>query len=305
MTDTDEIRMMRYLFGELSEAEQAQLEERYFADPRSFDQVARLETRLLDDYSRGRLSAELRARLEQAYLKNPNRRARLKFSNVLTARVDQAAALRVEQESAGATSMWQRIASLLAGRPRALGFSLAAALLLLSFAALWFFIQSQRLRQELARTHDAEQQLARERDKNQQLIAELERARADAQRPHPTGGSSVASLILTVGEARGPNIETPSTLVIPHGTTEVRLQLKRSRNEYSSYQIVLQAVDGTEIFNRQHVNPVATKSGASFTFTFPASQLGAGDYLLTLRGSLPSGELEDVSQSLFRVEKQR
>jgi hypothetical protein len=37
--------------------------------------------------------------------------------------------------------------------------------------------------------------------------------------------------------------------------------------------------------------------------TLPASQVKAGDYILTLRGYRQSGELEDVSQSLFRVEK--
>jgi hypothetical protein len=67
----------------------------------------------------------------------------------------------------------------------------------------------------------------------------------------------------------------------------------------------LQAVGGEEILNRQHFKPLASKSSASFVLTLPASQVKTGDYMLTLRGYMPSGELEDVSQSLFRVEKKR
>jgi len=65
----------------------------------------------------------------------------------------------------------------------------------------------------------------------------------------------------------------------------------------------LQAAGGEEILNRQHFKPLANKSGASFVLTLPASRFKAGDYMLTLRGYRLSGELVDVSQSLFRVEK--
>jgi hypothetical protein len=75
------------------------------------------------------------------------------------------------------------------------------------------------------------------------------------------------------------------------------------RSNHQSYQLALQAVGGEEILNRQHLKPMAAKSGASFVLTLPASQVEAGDYMLTLRGYRQSGELEDVSQSLFRVEK--
>ena len=46
-----------------------------------------------------------------------------------------------------------------------------------------------------------------------------------------------------------------------------------------------------------------TKSGANFRFAVPASKFTSGDYILTLKGVMPSGEVEDVSKSLFRVEK--
>ena len=50
--------MIRYLLGELPEGEQAAIEEQYFADPRVLDELTQTETALVDDYVRGRLSAE-------------------------------------------------------------------------------------------------------------------------------------------------------------------------------------------------------------------------------------------------------
>jgi len=40
-----------------------------------------------------------------------------------------------------------------------------------------------------------------------------------------------------------------------------------------------------------------------FGFSLPSSKLTSGDHMLTLGGSLQNGEFEDVSKSLFRVEK--
>src|SRR5437763_13029071 len=266
MTNFDEM-MTRYLFGELSEAEQARLEERYFTDTQTFEQLAQLEAELIDDYARGRLSTQMRARFERAYLRNPNRRARLNFSEALTARLDQTAASPVaEQTNMRAASLWQRVSSLLTGERRALAFSMALALLVLSSVSVWLLIHSQRLRQDLARTRDAqsaqaqqereaEQQLASERARTQELTAELERARTEAK-PQPTPAAPerpapfVASLVLLASGIRGVDTSAPPTLVIRKGTQQVRLQLKLREQAYQSYQLALQAVGGKEIFNR-------------------------------------------------------
>jgi cell division protein FtsL len=324
MTNSDEM-MTRYLFGELSEPEQARLEARYFTDAQTFEQLAQLETELVDSYARGRLSPQMRDRFERAYLVNPDRRARLRFGEALAARLDQIAASRVaDRTGVRAASWWQRFSSLLTGGQRVFAFSMALALLLLSLASVWLFIQSKRLRQDLARTRDAqtaqeqrgreaEQQLAGERTRTQELTAELERARTEAT-PQPKSAApespapsvvapSVASLVLIAGGIRGVDTGAAPTLVIPKGTQQVRLQLKLMENEYQSYQLALQAVGGREVFNRRHFKPRPNRSGASFIFTLPASRVSPGDYILTLRGFTPSGELEDVSQSLFRVEK--
>src|ERR1051325_2744301 len=294
MTNSDEM-MTRYLFGELSEAEQARLEERYFTDPATFDQLAQLETGLIDDYARGRLPAPMRARFERAYLHNPNRRARLKFGEALTARLDQTAAPPVaEPASSRAASSWQGTSSLPTGGHRALAYLAATVLLLLASLSVWLFVESRRLRQDLARIreaqsaqaqkeHEAEQQLASERARVQELTAEIERALAEAK-PQPAPATDVATLTLTAGDARGAGAGAPPTLVIHKGTEQVRLQLKLKENEYRSYQLAVQAVGGKEVINRPRIRPPVTSAGASFVLALPASLISAGDYLLTLRG---------------------
>src|SRR5579885_2224513 len=122
MTDSDEI-LTRYLFGELSEPEQARLEARYFEDALAFERWTRLEAEIVGGYARGRLSPQMRERFERTYLADPNRRAHLRFGEALAAKLDQIAASRVADgaEESGA-SWWQRfISSLAGGRARRAG----------------------------------------------------------------------------------------------------------------------------------------------------------------------------------------
>jgi hypothetical protein len=92
-------------------------------------------------------------------------------------------------------------------------------------------------------------------------------------------------------------------LVIPPGTANVRLLLRLRESEHASYQIVARAIGGGEILRRTDLRPAVEGSGAVLTVVVPASRFSAGDYLLTLQGAAGGSELEDLSQSLFRVER--
>jgi hypothetical protein len=193
-----------------------------------------------------------------------------------------------------------------------------AVLLLMVLGSAWLLLRTSRLRNELAQTRATEaareqrerelqQQLLDEQARNQQLIAELENERAQ---PKPETGTippknaapAFVSLLLVASAVRGAETSAP-TLSIPEGTRDVHIHLKTSENEYQSYQLEVHAVGGKSIFNRENVKPKVNKSGAIFMFSLPASKFAAGDYILTLKGAMPSGEVEDVSKSLFRVEK--
>ena len=315
LTNQEQI-IQRYLLGELTEVEQEALEQQYFNDRLLFEQMVQAENALVDRYARGLLSPEVRDRFERYYLAHPKRRERAKFAEALAVKLDQinevAAAPPVQRES-----LWGRLLDSVRG-PR-LAWALSLVVLLLAAGAVWFLSETRQLRQLLAnyesekatqaqRERELQQQVADERRRSEQLSAELDRLRAEQNsKPSPSPPVNTApafvSLILTAGGIRGADTGPPAVLVIPAGTEQVRLQLNLKENGYPSYRASLQRAGGQEIFARQHLTPKTTKSGASFTLIIPAQRFATGDYILTLRGISQSGEVEDVSKSLFRVER--
>jgi hypothetical protein len=317
MTDPEQIAT-RYLLGELAEPEQTALEEKYFTDPALFEQVVRAETELVDDYARGRLSPQVRQRFEQAYLAHPQRRERLRFAEALAAKLDQVVAPGgASKKSVIAESWWTRF-SVLQGEKRALAFSVMLVLLFLTFGSIWLTLKVRRTGQELAQTevqHAAQEQrerqlqqeLANERTRNQELREELEQARAAMAQIGPTpsesSGACFRSLLLFASGIRGAETGSAPKLTVPHGTQQVRLQLNLKDNSYPRYEVELRAIGGQEIFRRRNLKPQATKTGARFVISLPAAKFSSGDYMLTLKGVAQDGEVEDVSKSLFSVEK--
>lgn len=329
-----EQNMTRYLLGELSAAEQVLLEERYFTDPQVFDQVVQVENELVDAYVREQLPPTVRAQFEQCYLSHPTRRERVKFAEALATKIDrQEETASTAAPTIEAISWWRKIFPSWNGQRWRLA-AVAVASLLIMLGGIWLVVTTTRLRQELQETQaqrqreeqrqseleqrdresqqrqrELEQQVAGERERAEAAAAELERLRAQQQNPQlkptPTVSSAPAfvSLVLAVGGVRGADTGSPATLVIPSGTQQVRLQLSLKERNYPSYQAVLQAVGGPEIFSRQGLKPKAASSGAGFVLTVPAGKFANGEYILTLRGRSQDGEIDDLSKSLFRVEK--
>jgi hypothetical protein len=316
--DESEQTITRYLLGESSAGEQTALEERYFSDRELFDRVVQVESDLVDRYVRGLLSPEMRERIEWLYLAHPKRRERVMFAEALAAKVDQNNA--VTAVPGVAESWWSRLRA--SRRGPKLAWAFAIMLLLLAGGALWSLIESRRLHQELAQTEaqrekqaqaerELQEQLANEQQRSQQLSAELDRLRAEPQTNQPSATPaaksvpSFVSLALEVSSVRGVDTGSPAVLVIPAGTPQVRIQLILRENDYQSYHVVLQPAGGKEIFSRQSLRARADKSGASLALFISANKFAAGDYVLTLKGVMQNGEVEDVSKSLFHVEKKR
>lgn len=314
--------MMRYLLGELSEPEQSALEERYFADPQIFNEVLETESELVDGYVRGQLANEVRERFEQSYMAHPARSERVKFAAALATRLDQTEEPVTSSEQLTLpVSWWQRLLASLRGQRPTLRFSMALATLMVVLGGVWIFVESRR-EQQLAQTEAARQaeQQRREREQSQRTADQGTGAGDSAaeqavvgpnpqQIPQPTPNAAEdsaprsVSLALAVGGVRGGDNAKIPTLVVPPGTTHARLLLNLKENNYPSYRASLQTIAGVEIFSQTGVKPGRSKTGASFVFTVPAQKFAGGDYVLTLRGINPDGEVDDLSKSLFRVEK--
>lgn len=285
---TSDSRFTRYLLGELADVEAAALEREYFEHPDVFARVTEVETALVDDYVRNRLAPAVRQRFEAHYLADPRRRWRVEFAQTLQAKIDGTTS-DVEPRPARSWSFWPRL-------------SLAAALAVLIVATGVLWMQSRRLRDELARSktalalqeqraRDLQGQLSTAQERSRELTTELERSR----RP------SLVSLLLTVPSARAPQAGPAPTLTIPAGASEVQLQLTMEDVEYPSYRVTLNPVAGAPVFTRSGLVPQRNGSTARLDVTVSPDRLGAGDYLLTLSGERPGRRPEAASQLLFRV----
>ena len=290
---TPDPRMMSYLLGELPEAEAAALEREFFANRDAFARLVDVETGLVDDYVRRRLPPPLSARFEQQYLSDPRRRARVEFAEALVANIDK----HVDAPEAR-TWLWRA--------------AMAAALVVSIASTGWWWLQSRRLRDELAhselarasgeqRTRDLQNQLSKAQTSARELASELERLNTSSGRQATPAAPSFVSLLLTVPSARAPEPRDPPTLAIPAGTGEVRFELAIPDAEYASYQVAVNPVAGPALFTRPRLIPRKAGAGARIAVTAPADRLVAGDYMLTLSGERPGAPAEAVSQLLFRV----
>jgi hypothetical protein len=294
--------MTSYLLGELSESDQASFEREYFTDPTVFESLVQTETALVDDYARGRLSPHLRKRFEEYYLAHPSRRERANFADALATKIDEIQNTAPAPQRDRDGSAWQAVLSAF-GRGWTLRVSMATGIALLMLATGWLLVQTGRLRRELAQTEMARQAgEQRERDLERRLSAERTPAAPTAS-PVPGAPPSVVSLLLSVRSTRGPDTGAAPTLVIPPGTGQVRVQLALGQEDYPSYQVSLKSIVGLEILTRERLKPQTTTSGPTLVLTVPANRLAAGDYVLTLSGEGPSRDIDELSKSLFRVEK--
>jgi anti-sigma factor RsiW len=312
----DELKQIatRYLLGELSEQEQAALEERYFRDPQAFNEVLQVESDLVDAYARNQLSAEMRDQFERSYLQSPSRRNRVQFARALTTRIDERekAVARTEQ-SAVQISWKQRFLAILGGPRPAWRFAMALVIMLVAIAGVWWWRQQRREAAQLQAQREELQRREREQPAPQKPLEtpkpEERVAQAPTEVPQPSPGSntnstpSIVSLALTVGSVRSADGRSTKTLVIPHETNQAQILLNLKDDSYPRYRVSLQKIGGSEIFTQTNIRPRTTKAGAKFFFTVPARQLTSGDYALTLSGINPNGEVDDLSKSLFRVEK--
>src|SRR5206468_403152 len=79
----DEVVLVKYLLGDLSETEQVQVEDRAFADTEYLDAIEAVEADLIDTYVRGGLSQFERRAFERRFLTSPNRWSKVEFARAL------------------------------------------------------------------------------------------------------------------------------------------------------------------------------------------------------------------------------
>jgi hypothetical protein len=314
--DRSENLVRRYLLGELAEADQSALEQELLIDRGKFDRVWAVENELIDSYVRGEMPHADRKRFEGHYLASPLHRERVAIAESFLTNIDQAPGeTAIEVSEKGPAVPWRRRFPLRSPLP-IFGVILIMALLL-TFSMVWSYIERVRLigqianvqnwaqteraflkqheRELASRNQEVEKEIADMGRRNEQLKAELEQLR----RRRPAAPSTDLSFVLAPAPVRGEKALPQAT--IPLLTGKARLLMELDDNDYASYQVILQAVEGREILRRRTGKVRFGKDRAFATLPVKAGELTKGDYILILFGQTSDGKSEEIDRYFFRV----
>jgi hypothetical protein len=312
--DQSENLIRSYLLGELAEADQAALEQELLINRSKFEQVWAVENELVDSYARGEMSRADRKRFERHYLASPLHRERVAIAESFLTDIDQAPGETGEVSEKEPLVPWRRRVPLLSPLP-VFGAVLVMALLL-TISLVWSYIVRVRLTGQIAniqeeaqterallkqrerelasRNQEFEKEIADVSRRNEQLKAELEQLRRRQAAP-----TTVLSFLLTPAPVRSEKGLPQAT--IPPLAGKARLLMELDGANYANYQVILQTVEGREIFRRRIGKVRLGKDRQFATLLVKAGELTKGDYILILFGQTSDGRSEEVDRYFFRI----
>lgn len=320
---TDQL-ITKYFFGELSDEERRQLEQRYFTDSEFLERMRSIEAELIEDYVGGALPKEAAAKLEAHMLQSPHQQRKLAFTeSVLRVAAKQTDASELAAETKRKSFTSPLILRRYIFTPAAA--AVAALAITLSFAA-WVVFDVSRLRRELGELQK-EQAAARAREQElQAVIAQLQGskqtngntpgAQIDSQQsnsadetnarehrpsqlpPRTSDELSVATLVLSPNVFRSGQ-EPPKQVQIQKNTRALQLQLLYDGADASNYQAVVETADGDELLLKTNLKAKRRGNKQIVKLEIPSNLLTNRTYVLTLRTS--SGT--DLSRYTFAVTK--
>ena len=299
--------LIRYLLGDLNEAEQDKIEERYASDDSFYFKILATEDELIDSYVMGEISQEDRAKFEQAYLTNPHRLKKVESNKIF---------LELVTNRLSPVPWYQHlIHSLqrtLGGQHVRASYSFATLLLggiLFSWSG-WLLWDRVRMRGELAQVNS---QWNQKEDAYEREIAALKQRDTHAP-PQPSprsspqevgsqgpnhvkahGWSSIVGFVVPRGGVRAPTGEPKALkpLVILRGATVVRLTVDIQPNDYSEYRVSLQKIqkiDEPDSWSRTLSKDQPGFSTRKIVVNVPADYFENQDYVLKVTAFDPQGE---------------
>jgi hypothetical protein len=309
-SSTNEVLIRRYLLGDVSEEERAEIEERFFADDDFYQSLLVAEDDLIYDYLRGAMDAKDRRLMEEQITASPRRRQKVELVKGLM----QAANVT---ESEGELSLWQRLRDFFAPS-RALQFAMAAMVLALAFGVYFLLRQSSDLRGEVARLEqqrerdrqaaierdkESERQLERERARAEELSAQLESEREEkerlaeeARRRQAEEQLSTQSLTLLPTARDRSDAER---IVVNKNTARITIRLDLEGDlRYRSYRAEVRASAGNLVWNQ-----TAQSNRKAVVIQLPAGVLSDGEYEVMLKGDAGNGQFEVINYYYFVVTK--
>ena len=317
--DFQEQDAIRYFLGELSETEQAAVEDRFFTDADFSDRLDEVETDLIDSYVRGELSAPQSQKFNEKFLVSERRRARVKAAAALWEKEKTPAPAVIPQTAT--PTFWENLKSFFSF-PQLAYASLGILLLALvgGIALFWQPAEIVKIGNENigiepparpspaispatapTRTPDEAPQ-----NKNSQTAEPGPMPSPDKRTEAPRTSAPpevrqappvMAQFGLSSSSLRSGG-NASNEINLKAGTESVYLRLKfKTEEEFEKYRIELRDDNGNTILSRDLKNKNALGIKVS------ARKLRRGNYKITLRGAKAKQDFEDLDFYDFSVEK--
>lgn len=325
-------RIRKYLFGELSEQEQADFEQAYFEDDALFDQLIIAEEELIEDYLRDRLTPGTRQKFEHGYLTTPARREKVEMTRSLLALTAGSSALK-QKKTDNAEINWQglrarakRMRAWFASPPPTFAYAMLLLFALTLAYSLWLHntgaadpdrlaqLDPQQPATEQSRQalRDSLAQQQRQLDElRQELLAEQSRVGQLEQQvqAQSAGRSSYEPVLLALASPRMTRSEQPETSQekrIPKEARLVQFHVFPERIEdYSQFRVELQTTDGQTLWIQTRLPVQQTPQGPALSLLIPADLFFQDDYYFLQISGIVDGEAPVVIDSIaFRLIKQ-
>lgn len=299
--DYSSSELIRYLLRELPEDQVEEIEQRYFTNEDSFDELRQVEAELIDSYVAGELESDQKKKFEQLYLSMPEGKSRVQFAEALRVKASE---MPKPDVSFSGFRKWSAVQLL------------AAVLAVFAIAGAWMVWELMHLRAENQSAQKKIQELQKRSDdlqkqsstKIQELTKELDSARMveDVEPPQPIHGAqppqpTLLAVLMSPGLARGSS--GMKTITLDQGTNFVSFELKLDRDPFPAYRVSLQTADGEELWNLGLLKAMTTGNGKTVKFNLPSNRLDQRDYVLLLQGKSAGSKFENVSAYPFRVKK--
>jgi hypothetical protein len=312
-----EASLLKYLLGELSETEQASVEEKFITDSEVHTLLCEIENDLIADYIRGRLAPRERELFERQYMAIPAKRQRVQIAEALLRRIDQ---------DPTSQKIIAPIFERLSWRPRSTtpkpglrwsaGLMVAAGTLLIAWGGGWLIKEARQLRDEanvvrlesLRRERVLLEEVENAKQRNVELAIEIEQLRKriyqqGTKSPMASALPGIIKHLMVDGTLRGEDVSVAPPLIIPSETEKVQLIYKMEDSGYPSYCAEIESAGGEKIWSSEKINPTLSRSVATFTITLEAGELADGAYTLSLSGVSKTGDVDPLSKSSFQVER--
>ena len=289
MKKESDAMMIRYLLGNATEDEKAQLEQKFFVDDERYQELLAIEDELRYDYAQGGLTREQRKLFEARYLTTTADREKVALAQSVLKKAFELER-KANPKSRQAIGWFSKLFS-----PGVLQFAGACAALVLVVISYGLFLQTIHLKGKVseleAEATRAAQQTRQSAAEQSAKAEELNRQLAEERQKHETPGLNYLSFVLAPGLTR--DLEGPKPIVIAGGANTVRFRLDIAKTSgFKSYRVQLQNVEGAQLWSQDLPEPV---------LTVPAQLLPPGDYEVILRGITKAGETEDAGDFYFSV----